>query len=299
MLSIKTPGHARRGGRTLILAAVALATGLMSAAPAKAAGEVIVPPRQNWSFAGPFGQFDATQLQRGFQVYREVCANCHALSLVPFRTLAQPGGPEFSEGQVRALAAEYKIKDGPNDSGDMFERPGRPADRFPSPFANRQQAQAANGGAYPPDLSVIAKARTYERGFPWFVFDIVTQYVEQGPDYLTALLVGYEEPPKGFAVPDGKYYNKYFPGHVIAMPQPLNDGQVTYPKDAGGRPQAPETVAQYAKDVTAFLMWAAEPHLEARKELGFKVLAFLLVFAGLLYFAKKKIWARVEGNAHA
>jgi ubiquinol-cytochrome c reductase cytochrome c1 subunit len=284
----------------LRFAAGALALlGVGASGAALAAEGTVVPPRQSWTFSGPFGHYDATQLQRGFKVYREVCGNCHGLRLLAFRNLAEEGGPGFSESQVKALAAEYKVKDGPNDSGDMFERPGRAADRIPAPFANKQQAQAANGGAYPPDLSVIAKARTYERGFPWFVFDIVTQYVEQGPDYITALLTGYSEPEHGVEVPAGKYYNKYYPGHVISMPQPLNDGQVEYPKDASGRPQVPETVAQYAKDVTSFLMWAAEPHLEARKELGFKVLAFLLVFAGLLFFAKKKIWARVEGHSHA
>jgi len=284
----------------VLAAAAAIAAVLLaSPSPVRAAGEVVIPPRTAWSFAGPFGKYDPTQLQRGFKVFREVCANCHAMSLVAFRNLSQPGGPGFSEAQVKALAAEYKVQDGPNDSGDMFERPARPADRIPSPFANPQQAMVANGGAYPPDLSVIAKARTYERGFPWFVFDIFTQYVEQGPDYIAALLNGYEDPPAGFALPDGKYYNKYFPGHVIAMPKVLNDGQVEYPKDASGRPQAPETVAQYSKDVTAFLMWAAEPHLDARKELGLKVLLFLLVFAGLLYFTKKRIWSRVEGHAHA
>jgi cytochrome c1 len=284
---------------TIGFAAAALATGLALSGPALASEGTPVPPRQSWSFAGPFGHFDATQLQRGFKVYREVCANCHSLNLVAFRNLAQKGGPEFSEGQVKALAAEYKVNDGPNDSGEMFQRPGRPADHFPPPFPNKQAAMVANGGAAPPDLSVMAKARTYERGFPWFVFDIFTLFVEQGPDYITALLTGYKEPEHGVEVPAGKYYNEYFPSHIISMPPPLNDGQVEYPKDANGRAQAPETVAQYAKDVTAFLMWAAEPHLEARKEIGFKSLAFLLVFAGLLYYTKKKIWSKVEGHAHA
>ncbi|WP_371877196.1 cytochrome c1 [Alsobacter ponti] len=284
---------------SLRLGAAALAAALVLSAPVKAAEGTVQPPRQSWTFAGPFGSFDSTQLQRGFKVYREVCSACHSIQLLAFRNLAEKGGPEFSEAQVKALAAEYKVKDGPNDSGDMFERPGRPADRFPPPFANKQAAQAANGGAYPPDFSVIAKARTYERGFPWFVIDIFTQFQEQGVDYITALLTGYEQPPAGFQVPEGKYYNEYFPGHVISMPQPISDGQVEYPKDADGRPQAPETAVQYAKDVSAFLMWAAEPHLEARKELGFKTLVFLLLFAGLLYFTKKRIWSRVEGHAHA
>lgn len=279
------------------VAVTALALGLL-AGNAFAAGVVEVPPRNTWSFSGPFGTFDNAQLQRGFKVYREVCASCHSMSKLSFRNLAQPGGPEFSEAQVKTLAASYQVKDGPNEAGEMFERPGRPADRIPSPFPNKQAAAAANGGAVPPDLSVIAKARTYERGFPWFVFDIFTQFQEQGVDYSAALLQGYVEPEHGIEVPPGKYYNKYFPAKIISMPKPLSDGQVEYVKGADGKPQAPETVAQYAKDVSAFLMWAAEPHMEQRKETGFKVLAFLLVFAGLLYFTKKKIWSRVEGHAH-
>ena len=280
-----------------MVAAMAIALGLL-AGNALAAGVVEVPPRNTWSFSGPFGTFDNAQLQRGFKVYREVCASCHSMSKLAFRNLAQPGGPEFSEAQVKTLAASYQVKDGPNDAGEMFERPGRAADRIPSPFPNKQAAAAANGGAIPPDLSVIAKARTYERGFPWFVFDIFTQFQEQGVDYSAALLQGYVEPEHGIEVPPGKYYNKYFPAKIISMPKPLSDGQVEYVKGADGKPQAPETVDQYAKDVSAFLMWAAEPHMEQRKETGFRVLAFLLVFAGLLYFTKKKIWSRVEGHAH-
>lgn len=278
--------------RTFLIAAALL--GL--SAPAFAAGETPAPPRQKWSFAGPFGTFDRAQLQRGFKVYREACAACHSLSLVSFRNLSQPGGPEFSEAQVKALAAEYKIQDGPNEAGDMFERPGRPADRFPSPFPNENAAAAANGGKAPPDLSLMPKARTYERGFPWFIIDVFTQYSENGSDYLAALLTGYEDAPADFKVPPGGHYNRYYPGHVIAMPKPLSDGQIEYPKNEAGQPQVPETVQQYARDVTAFLMWTAEPHLEARKRLGFQVMLFLLVLSGLLYFTKKKIWARVGGE---
>jgi ubiquinol-cytochrome c reductase cytochrome c1 subunit len=282
-----------------------LTTGLVAAtlaalgATSAVAAEAVQPPRQDWSFAGFFGRYNQTQLQRGFKVYREVCSACHSMSNVPFRTLAQPGGPGFSEDQVAALAAEYQVKAGPNDMGEYYERNGRPSDRIPPPFPNKPAAAAANGGAAPPDFSVIAKARTYERGFPWFLIDILPgfTYVEQGPDYITALLNGYEEPEHGIEVPAGKYYNKYFPGHIIAMPKPLADGQVDYPKDANGQPQAPETLEQYAKDVSAFLMWAAEPHLDQRKRTGFQVLAFLLVFAGLLYFTKKRIWSRVEAHA--
>lgn len=273
-----------------------LAAGLGLSAPALAAGETPVPPQLKWSFQGPFGTFDRAQLQRGFKVYREVCQNCHGLQRVAFRNLAEPGGPEFTPAQVQALAAEYKVKDGPNDSGDMFERPGRPADRFPPPFPNEQAAAAANGGKAPPDLSLMAKARTYERGFPWFIIDALRQYSENGTDYLTALLTGYEEPPQGVEVPAGGHYNHYYPGHIIAMPKPLSDGQVEYAKGPDGKPVVPETVPQYARDVTAFLAWAAEPHLEARKRMGFVVIAFLLLLTGLMYFTKKKVWADVGGE---
>jgi ubiquinol-cytochrome c reductase cytochrome c1 subunit len=276
-----------------ILVAAALA-GL--AGPALAAGETPVPPQLSWSFQGALGKFDRAQLQRGFKVYREVCASCHGLSYVAFRNLAEEGGPEFSEAQVKALAAEYKIQDGPNEAGDMYERAGRPADRFPSPFPNENAAAAANGGKAPPDLSLMAKARTYERGFPWFVIDAFRQYSENGADYLVALLNGYEEPPQGFTVPEGGHYNHYYPGHVIAMPKPLSDGQVEYPKTADGQPQAPETVDQYARDVTAFLAWTAEPHLEARKRLGMQVILFLIGLAVLLYFTKKRVWRDVGGE---
>ncbi len=282
--------------KTLIVAA-AFAGLFGGMAYAQSAHEIVVPPRHSWSFAGPFGSYDETQLQRGFKVFHEVCSNCHSMNKVTFRTLAEKGGPGFTKEQVTALAATYKVKDGPNDAGDMFERPGRAADFWPSPFPNKQAAAAANGGAAPPDFSVIAKARTYERGFPWFVFDMFTQFQEQGVDYISALLNGYEETPAEVTVPDGKYYNKYFPGHVISMPPPLQDGAVTYLKGADGKPQAPETVQQYSMDVAAFLMWAAEPHMEQRKEMAFRIMAFLLVFAGLLYFTKKKIWANVEGHA--
>jgi ubiquinol-cytochrome c reductase cytochrome c1 subunit len=283
---------------TLAAAALALVT---LTGPALAAGGGPKPPEVNWTFDGPFGYFDRQQLQRGFKVYREVCAACHAMNLVRFRNLSQRGGPEFSEAQVRALAAEYKIGDGPNDQGEMFERPGRPADAFPKPFPNEQAARAANNGAYPYDLSVMAKARNYTRGFPTFVFDIFTQYQEGGPDYLAAFLTGYEDPPadKAKDVQPGQQWNKYKDGNIISMPNVLQDGLVTYPKGADGQPQAPETPAQYAKDVVAFLMWAAEPHMEARKQTGIAVISFLIIFAGLLYFTKKRIWARLPEHSHA
>ncbi|TMK09942.1 MAG: cytochrome C, partial [Alphaproteobacteria bacterium] len=253
------------------------------------AEEQEAPPSQKWSFAGPFGTYDRGALQRGLKIYKEVCSACHGLSYIAFRNLADPGGPGYSPAQAAAFAAEYKIKDGPNDQGEMFERPGRPADYFPSPFPNEPAARAANGGALPPDLSLITKARSYERGFPMFVIDFFTQFQEQGPNYIDAILQGFEEkPPPGVTIPEGSYYNKYFPGHAIKMPKPLNDGQVTF--DDG----SPATEAQYAKDVTTFLMWAAEPHMEARKRLGMQVFLFLILFTGLMYFTKKKVWAEAH-----
>ncbi len=272
----------------IALASAAVAGALYLASPALAAEGTPQPHREKWTFAGPFGNFDQGQLQRGFKVYKEVCATCHSLSLVSFRNLAEPGGPGYSTAQVASLAASYTIQAGPNDKGEMFERPGLPADRFPSPFPNVQAATAANGGAYPPDLSVIAKARGYERGFPYFVWDVFAQYQEHGADYLHSLLTGYQNPPAEVKVPEGKHYNHYFPGGIIAMPKPLSDGQVEYTDGT------PATVDQYARDVTAFLMWTAEPHLVARKRMGLQVMLFLLIFAGLVYFTKKRVWSRLE-----
>jgi ubiquinol-cytochrome c reductase cytochrome b/c1 subunit len=245
-----------------------------------------IPPSQKWSFAGPLGKYDRGALQRGLKVYKEVCSVCHSLNYIAFRNLSDPGGPGYSAAQAAALAAEYKIKDGPNDQGEMFERPGRIADYFPPPFPNEQAARAANGGALPPDLSLITKARSYERGFPTFVIDFFTQFQEQGPNYVDALLQGFEDkPPPGETIPQGSYYNKYFPGHSIKMPKPLSDGQVTF--DDG----APATVPQYAHDLATFLMWTAEPHMEERKRLGLQVFVFLIILSGLLYFTKQKVWA--------
>jgi cytochrome c1 len=277
--------------RSGMIALVLLVAGATFSAGAALAAETETPPRQKWSFAGPFGIYDRGQLQRGFKVYRESCAVCHGLTLLSFRNLAEPGGPGFSAAQAAAVAAEYKISDGPNDQGEMFERPGRLADHFPPPFANDQMARLANNGVLPPDFSVIAKARTYERGFPWFIFDMFTQYQEQGVDYIVALMKGYEDAPAGVTLPPGTSFDKYFPGNAIGMPKPLSDGQVSYTDGA------PQTLDQYAKDVAAFLMWAAEPHLEARKRIGFQVIIFLVVLAGLLYFTKKKVWSAVEGSA--
>ena len=284
---------------TRVLAASLMALGLALTAAEAADGHSPNPPRENWSFAGIFGKFDKAQLQRGFQVYREVCSNCHSMTLVRFRNLAEPGGPGFSAAQVKALAAEYKVSE-LNDNGEQVERPARPADAWPSPFPNEKAAAAANGGKAPPDFSVLAKARTYERGFPLFVVDAMpfVGYSEQGVDYIHALLNGYEDPPAGTEVPAGANYNKYYDGHLIAMAKPLSDGQLTYAKGENGEPVVPETVEQYSRDVSAFMAWAAEPHLEARKALGFRVILFLIVLSGLLYYVKKKVWADVGGEVH-
>lgn len=256
------------------------------------------PEEMEWSFAGPFGKFDQQQLQRGFQVYREVCSACHSMKLVPFRALGWEGGPHFSEEEVEALAAEYQIQDGPDDTGEMFERPGRPSDYFPAPFPNDEAARYANGGAVPPDMSVLAKARGVERGFPQFLIDIFTTYQEGGPDYIHALLTGYEdEPPEDVTVLPGQYYNPhYMYAAALAMPPPLFDDLIEYAQNQDDDPNndVPQTVDQYSRDVAAFLMWAAEPHMETRKAMGFTVIAFLLVFCGLVYYVKRKVWANVE-----
>ncbi len=252
------------------------------------AQEADAPPRQTWSFHGPFGTYDQAQLQRGFKIYREVCSSCHSLKLLAFRNLADPGGPGFTEAQAAAVAATFQVTAGPNDQGQMFQRPGQIADYFPPPFANDEAARAAFGGKLPPDMSVLAKARSYEAGFPWFIVDAFTAYQEDGPDYIHAIVTGYTDPPAGFTLPPGGQYNKYFPGHAIGMPKPLSDGQVEYTDGT------PTTVDQYGKDVAAFLMWAAEPTLDARKRLGFQVMVFLIVFTGLLYFTKKRVWHAVE-----
>ena len=244
------------------------------------------PVEQSWSFSGPFGTYDKAQLQRGLKVYKEVCAACHSMKRVAFRTLEDLG---YSEEQVKALAAEYEVQDGPNADGEMFTRKALPSDYFPSPFANDNAAAAANNGAAPPDFSLIAKARGVERGFPKFVFDVFTQYAEGGPDYIHALLTGYgQTPPEGMEIAEGTHYNPYFiAGKSLAMAQPITDDQVTY--DDG----SPQTVDQYARDVSAFLMWAAEPHLDTRKQTGFSVLIFLALFGAIVYLTKKKVWHNV------
>jgi len=281
----------KKGKAVAAVAMLALAVGLagLVGSPSRASAEESeAPPANKWSFAGPFGTYDRAQLQRGFKVYHDVCQNCHSLKLLSFRNLGEPGGPGFSEAQVEAIAAEYKVKDA-NDQGEIAERPGRAADHFPPPFENDAQARQVTGGALPPDMSVLAKARGYERGFPKFIFDMFVPYQEAGPDYIVAILKGYTNPPAGVSLPAGTQYNKAFPApHFIGMRNPLTDGQVDYTDGS------PQTVDQYAKDVSAFMMWAAEPHLEARKRLGMQVMIFLLVFSVLLYFTKKKVWASVH-----
>jgi ubiquinol-cytochrome c reductase cytochrome c1 subunit len=224
-------------------------------------------PHQNWSFAGPFGTFDRAALQRGFQVYSEVCSNCHSLTLLSYRDLAALG---YNEDQVKSIAAQKEVTDGPNDQGEMFQRPARPSDHFVPPFPNDQANRAAHNGALPPDLSLMVKARA------------------GAEDYVYDLLTGYTAAPAGVKMPDTMQYDLYFPGHQIAMPPPLSDDIVTY----GDGTKA--TMQQEAHDVVTFLAWAAEPSMEDRKRTGVKVLIFLLAMTGVLYLAKRKIWAEVH-----
>jgi cytochrome c1 len=230
---------------------------------------------QEWSFAPPFGHFDRAQLQRGYRVYKDICANCHSMRFLSYRNLGEPGGPQFSEKAVEVLASQAQVTDGPDDTGKMFQRPGRPSDRFRSPYANDQAARAANNGALPPDLSVMAKAR------------------QGGPDYIYALLTGYEQPPADMEMSKGMQYNTAFPGHQIAMPNPLVDGVIDYTD--GTKP----TVENYAKDVSAFMMWAAEPKLEERYKVGARIMIFLIVFAVIMYLSKRAVWARLHRRDHA
>jgi cytochrome c1 len=275
-----------------ILAALALSSAALIGGGAHAAGEAPEIARQEWTFGGMTGYFDRAQLQRGFKVYNEVCAACHGMNRMYFRNLGEPGGPEFSEAQVEAIAASKEVQDGPNDDGEMFTRPGKPSDRFPPRWKNAKEAAAANNGAVPPDLSLMAKARTAYREAPWYLVpvnmavDVATQYQEQGPDYLYALLTGYVDPPADMKMGENMNYNAAYPGHQIAMANPLSDGVVSYGDGT------PETVDNYARDVTAFMMWAAEPKLEERKKLGLKVLLYLVILSVLLYLSKKVIWSR-------
>lgn len=249
-----------------IVKALAVALSLSIASPALAA-EAPPPPDARFGFAGLFGTFDRGALQRGFQVYKEVCSACHSMRLLSYRNLIDIG---LTDEQVRAIAAEYQITDGPNEDGEMFERPGRLSDRFRRPFPNEQAARVANNGAYPVDLSVITKARA------------------GGANYIHALLTGYVDPPAGVEVMPGMNYNAWFPGHQIAMPNVLNPGQLEF---ADG---TEATVEQMSRDVTTFLAWAAEPEMERRRQMGVKVLIFLAILGGLVYATKRKVWADVK-----
>lgn len=264
-----------------------LAFGLGFGASAAVAAEEggVEPELQSWSFAGLFGTYDENQLQRGFQIFREVCSNCHGADLMAFRNLEEHGGPGFSEEQVKALAASYTIQDPEAEGG---ERPGIAADRWPAPFLSEQDARDANGGALPPDFSVLAKARGVHQPFPFWVFNYFTAYQEGGPDYIYNLLTHYTEPPEGVEVPPGQYYNSFY-GGPISMAPPLDDGFVSYEGEG-----VPETLEQYSHDIAAFMMWMADPHLAERKATGFRVLVFLIVLAGLMYLVKRRIWS----NAH-
>jgi ubiquinol-cytochrome c reductase cytochrome c1 subunit len=228
--------------------------------------------KTDWSFKGLFGKFDRASLQRGYQVYTEVCASCHSMKYLSYRNLSEEGGPEFSEAAAKAIAASFEVKDGPNADGEMFTRPGKLSDKFVMPYDNVKAAQAANGGAYPPDMSVLVKARG------------------GGVDYIYSLLQGYEDPPSSVTLDDGVYYNKYMYGNKIRMAAPLSDGIVEYGDGTNA------SVEQMSKDVTTFLMWAAEPHLEARHQMGFKAIVYLIILTILVYFSMKKIWSRVESE---
>tara|TARA_Y100001960_G_scaffold119241_1_gene127663 strand:+ start:1408 stop:2184 length:777 start_codon:yes stop_codon:yes gene_type:complete len=224
----------------------------------------------DWSFKGVTGKFDRSSLQRGYQVYKEVCASCHSMRLLSYRNLGEKGGPEFSITEVKDIASSFEVTDGPDSQGEMFTRPGRPSDRFVSMYPNVEAATAANGGAYPPDMSVLVKSR------------------KGGADYIYSVLMGYDDPPANLELDDGVYYNKYMDGNKIKMAKPLMEGIITYSDGTNA------TEDQMAKDVTAFLTWAAEPHLEARHKMGFKVIIFLIILTLLVYFSMKRIWSRID-----
>ena len=226
--------------------------------------------RVDWSFKGVTGKFDRSSLQRGYQVYTEVCSSCHSLRLLSYRNLGEKGGPEFSITEVKNIASSFEVTDGPDSQGEMFTRPGRPSDRFVSVYPNVESATAANGGAYPPDMSVLVKSR------------------KGGADYIYSVLMGYDDPPQGFKLDEGVYYNKYMDGKKIKMAKPLMEGIISYSDGTNA------TEEQMAKDVTAFLTWAAEPHLEARHKTGLKVIIFLIIFTLLVYFSMKRIWSRID-----
>ena len=232
-----------------------------------AASEIKNAPKQQWSFDGLTGKFDISSIQRGYKVYREVCSGCHSMNLLYYRDLIDVG---FSEEEVKAIAAEYTVLDGPNDDGEMFERSAKPSDHFVSPFKNEQEARVSNNGSYPPDLSVITKTK------------------KNGPDYIYNLLMGYTEPPEDFELGEGMYYNKWKEGHQIAMAQPLDEGYVDY--DDGTE----NSLHQLSKDITYFLVWAAEPELEERKRMGIKVLLFFIIAGALVFLVKKNLWKKIH-----
>ncbi len=226
--------------------------------------------KTDWTFKGLFGKYDRASLQRGYQVYTEVCAACHSMQYLSYRNLAEPGGPEFTEEEAKFIAAGFEVLDGPNSEGEMFTRPAKLSDKFVMPYDNVEAAKAANGGAYPPDMSVLAKAR------------------KGGADYIYSLLLGYEDPPANIKLDDGVYYNKFMYGNKIKMPVPLSDGLVEYTDGTEATEQ------QMAKDITVFLMWSAEPHLETRHKTGFRVIVYLIILSILVFLTMKKIWSRVE-----
>lgn len=250
---------------------------------AYASGDVLDARDIDFSFEGPFGKFDKAQLQRGFQVYSEVCSACHSLGYVSYRNLSEPDGPAFTEAEVKAIAAQKEVTDGPNNDGEMFQRPAMPSDKFVAPFANKQAAIVANG-AYPPDLSLITKARAGWHG----TFRQLTQGLG-GSEYVYSVLTGYQQAPKGLTGPEGKHYNPYFSaGPWITMTAPLSDGAVTYTDGTKA------SVDQMAQDVAAFLTWTAEPRMVERKQLGLRVMVFLSIFAVLLFFSYKTLWRDVK-----
>ena len=228
--------------------------------------------KTDWTFKGLFGKFDRASLQRGYQVYTEVCAACHSMKYLSYRNLSEKGGPEFSVAQAKAIAASFDVTDGPNADGEMFNRPGKLSDKFVMPYENVKAAEAANGGAYPPDMSVLVKARG------------------GGVDYIYSLLQGYEEAPSGMILDEGVHYNKYMYGNKIKMSAPLSDGIIEYSDGTNA------SVEQMSKDVTTFLMWAAEPSLEARHQMGFKAIVYLIILTILVYFSMKRIWSRVKSE---
>jgi cytochrome c1 len=280
---------AKRGVAAFSLA-LALGTGVW------AAGEDVHVSRQKWTFGGLFGRFDDAQLQRGFKIYTEACARCHGIKRISFRNLAEPDGPNFPEAGVKSLAANYEVDAAPNEQGKITKRPATLADTIPPPYKNEQEARFAQNGALPPDLSLIVRARAVESNTPFYrvpdqmLIDILTGYQESGADYVYAYLTGYTEPPPNVAMAEFMNYNKVFPGHQTAMPNPFiaGDGLVKYDDDT------PPTVDNYARDVTAFLAWAADPKLEDRKRLGLLVIGYLAITALLLGLAKRRIWREVH-----